>query len=224
MKIQIQSQEKFLQEHIISETIERISDDYSNIINYSIDELTKINMRKIAEDDYYSGSDKEILSESISLTKSSLDKECKKYNLDVDFSDYFAETKKNLKPVANEISSLRNKLITSRIEDRIGKKEEVLSEIDQFAFDVIEIGLKGSIESLISIPRSESFEMDIERIKSNYNMTDDWFPFEIKINHSTFILDDDGTIFVSVDNLPEELAEKLRERLEDLANKIYGNV
>ena len=74
---------------------------------------------------------------------------------------------------------------------------------------------------LISIPRSESFEMEIERIKSNYKMTGDWFPFEIKIDHSTFILDDDGTIFVSIDNLPEDLIKRSRELLENLANKIY---
>lgn len=224
MKIQIKSQEKFIQEHIISETIERVSKDYSNIINYSIDELTKLNMRKIAEEGDYSWRSTDILSESISETKSLLDNESKKYNLDSDFSDYFKETQKSLKPVANEISSLRDKLFTSRKEERIGSKEEVSTTDHQFTFDVIEVGLKESIEGLISIPRLDSFEMDIERIKNNYNMIGDWFPFEIQIDYFTFILDDDGSIFVSTDNLPEDLVKKSRGLLEDLANKIYMNV
>ena len=222
MKIQIQSQEKFIKEHIISETIEKVSEDYSNIINYSIDELTKLKMRKIAENDDYSWSDSEILSESISQTKSSLEKESKKYNLTANFSKYFKESHINLQPIAKEISRLQENLFISRKEERIGRKEEIRSIIDsQLSFDVIEIGLKGSIESLISIPHSESFELEIERIKSRYKMTGDWFPFEIKIDHSTFILDDDGTIFISIDNLPEDLIKRSRELLEDLANKIY---
>ena len=224
MKIQIQSQEKFIQGHIISETIERVSKDYSNIINYSIDELTKLNMRKIAEEGDYSWRSTDILSESISLTKSSLDNESKKYNIDPDFSDYFKETPEDLEFVAKEISSLRDKLFTSRKEERIGSKEEVSTTDHQFTFDVIEVGLKESIEGLVSIPRIESFEMDIERIKNNYNMIDDWFPFEIQIDYFTFILDDDGTIFVSTDNLPEDLIKISRVFLEDLANKIYVNV
>lgn len=224
--MKIQSQTEYIRDHIVSESIERESKEYSNILNYSIDELTKINMRKIAEEDDYGRHDTEILSEAISLSKATLNQESKKHNLDIDFSGYFKETEKSLEPVAKEISRLRGKLFTSRKEKRIGGKEMVsMIETDhRTTFDIVEIGLKESIDGLFSIPPIESFEFDIERTRKYFNMAGEWFPFEITIDDFKFILDDDGTIFVSVENYPDNLIEKARVSLQDLANKIYSNI
>ena len=140
--------------------------------------------------------------------------------------DFFKETKESLKPVAKEISSLRDRLSISRKEKRIGGKEMVSSvEPDyQITFDIVEIGLKESIDGLFSIPLIESFELDIERTKQNLSLDGDWFPFEIEIDYCTFILDDDGTIFVSVENFPGDLINRSKILLRNLANKIYSNI
>ena len=251
MNIIIDSQEKFIRKHIISEfknDPEIDPESYSNIINYSIDELIKINIIKTARksDDVFPEKDsfsestqltesstlqeskihnlhsKDILNESIQLTESSILQESEIHNLHSNVKKYFDNAQTKYGPLSNEISKLKQQLFTSKEGKRIGETFS-LKTINQFPYEVGEIGLKDSIEGLILTPLLDSFQIDMGKVHHNYIVVGEWFPFEIKIDYLTFVLDDDGTIYVSTENYPLELMEKSKTTLKELASEIYSN-
>ena len=226
MNIIIDSQEKFIREHINSEfknDPEKDPESYSNIISYSIDELLKINMIKTARkiDDVFP--EKDILNESIQLTESSILQESEIHNLHSNVKKYFDNAQTKYGPLSNEISKLKRQLFTSKEGKRIGETFS-LKTINQFPYEIGEIGLKDSIEGLILTPLLDSFQIDMGKVHHNYIVVGEWFPFEIKIDYLTFVLDDDGTIYVSTENYPQDLMEKSKTTLKELASEIYSNV
>ena len=44
---------------------------------------------------------------------------------------------------------------------------------------------------------------------------------ELAIDELTFIVDDEGTIFISTDNLPQTLISQIRETLYQIAQRFY---
>ena len=56
----------------------------------------------------------------------------------------------------------------------------------------------------------------------HYSVEGDWFPFQIKRDDFTFILDDDGSLFVSTKYLSETIMKNLKQILGDIAAKLYS--
>jgi len=222
----IDSQEKFIREHIIDKlknNPEKDAESYSNIVNYSIDELIKINIRKTARDTNDIVLNRDILDESIELTELSIVQESERYKIRSDIKKYFDNAYTKYRPLSNEISKLKQQLFDSKEGKRVGKIYSIVTE-SQFPYEVGEIGLKDSIEGLILTPLSDSFQIDMGKVYQKYDVAGEWFPFEIKIDYLTFVLDDDGTIYVSTENYPKKLMEKAKVTLKELASDIYQNI
>ncbi len=222
----IDSQDKFIREHIISEfknDPEKDPGSYSNIINYSIDELIKINIIKTARGTDGNVSKRDILDESIELTELSILEEGERHNMHSDVRKYFDDAQTKYGPLSNEISKLKQQLFASKEDERVGEIFSIVTE-SQFPYEVGEIGLKDSIEGLILTPFPDSFQIDMGRAYHKYDVAGEWYPFEIKIDYLTFVLDDDGTIYISTENYPKDLMEKTKVTLKELASEIYSNI
>ncbi len=97
-----------------------------------------------------------------------------------------------------------------------------LSESSRIPIEITELGLSGFIEGLLAkafLNNSEGYNINLENLE--YRVEGEWFPFEVMIEDFVFTIDDDGTIFVSVENLPQRLVLKAKEMLQVIANQLY---
>jgi hypothetical protein len=77
-------------------------------------------------------------------------------------------------------------------------------------------------EGLLVQPTGDDFEINLEGLPEGGTVRGDWYPYEVQYEDILFIVDDDGSIFVTVENFPERLVVRVREQLHELARRIYG--
>lgn len=117
-----------------------------------------------------------------------------------------------------------------RIIDNINqyKKQLLLKIKSRVNFEIIEIGFDNFLEGLIASPilsDLDEYTINLGNIPEEFFLRDNQFyhfPFEISHNSGfLFILDDDGTIFIFVENLPNESLVKAGNLLVELAAHLY---
>lgn len=225
MKLKIQSEKEFISKGIV-EQIKNLKQqkkiEYSANLHSSLSQLVQVYMRKMAQTaDSERLGRANLVNQAIQKVRSDLEKELQKFSIKFDFSIYVKNITKVLDFPSKEIDELKNRLSSANKEERIGSKEIFYTRINT-SIEIIELGLRGSIDGLLVNPLLESYEIDFKRIKEKYSsLRGDWFPFEIIIDDFTFIIDDDGTIFVSVEKMPERLINDVKIKLQELANEIY---
>jgi len=225
MKIIVTSQEKYIIKNII-EMINNLrerseSGTYSSAIEFAISELVRDAMRINAESVGWEEQD-DLLDIALELTQRKLNNELEESGIHFKTDKYFNNVEKKLDFPARELTELGAQLVESKQKSRLGLKESLQSE-GKVPFEIIELGLSNAIDTLLTKPLAETCEIDTERIKGRYEIEGDWFPFQIIIDDLTFVIDDDGTIFVSVENLPSELVSRARKGLQQLARLLYFN-
>jgi len=92
-------------------------------------------------------------------------------------------------------------------------------ENQQFA--IHQIGLAGSPTGLLARPASdENLTLDFDALQEHLpcETSGERFPVEVFCHNHIFVVDDDGSVFVSVDSLPPQTVE----RVGDLLRKIVG--
>jgi hypothetical protein len=92
---------------------------------------------------------------------------------------------------------------------------------DAVPVEVIEVGTRDRIEGLLACPIPEVHELDLEGLQQSHAVEGEWFPFEVCLSELQFVLDDDGTIFVAVDNFPDRLVQEAKAGLIELASQLY---
>ncbi|MGB3205777.1 MAG: hypothetical protein WBB28_12370 [Crinalium sp.] len=91
-------------------------------------------------------------------------------------------------------------------------------------FELIEIGFNNSTEGILLYPlieKMDEFAIETSYLEISVNIDGDRFPFEITFKDFLFILDDDGSIFVFVENFPEKIIAQVKESLLTLATSLY---
>lgn len=222
MSFRILSQEEFTLKNLvelIESAMERGSTRYSSSIECSLTELVKERMRRIVqEDDLYRSGD--ILGFAIQDVREKLQELLGARANGFDLSPYFNSAKATLKFPARELSDLGNRLRLSRSTKRIGERRRI-AEAAQAPFEITEVGLQNLIEALIASPAGQVYELNLEEVKRSYEVEGDWFPFQIVVEEFEFVIDDDGTVFISTENFPEKLVMEAREILLVLAKLLY---
>nr|WP_290222516.1 hypothetical protein [Trichocoleus desertorum] len=176
-------------------------------------------MRGIAqEDDGYRSGD--ILGFAIQDVREKLQELLGNRAIGFDFRPYFRSTEATLKFPARELTDLRSRLRLSRRTKRIGERQRI-AEAAQAPFEITEVGLQNSIEALIASPVGKVYELNLEEVKRSYEVEGEWFPFQIAVEEFEFVVDDDGTVFISTENFPEKLVMEAREMLVGLAKRLY---
>jgi hypothetical protein len=224
MKVKVASEKEFILKRIseiaeLQKNSEKSS--YSSTYEYGLAELVRIHMREIAQEpNTYIRNGTMLVDEACKRTSSEI-KERNNLNFDgKQATNLYDGITKQIKYAAKEISQLKNNLKTSQISERIGKREQVSSP-ETPPFELIEIGLKDKIEGLLALPLIKEFDIDLGRIKNNFEVKGDSFPFEITDGEIVFVLDDDGSVFTSTENFPGHVLEKTYHKLRELAQTIY---
>ncbi|MBD2057819.1 hypothetical protein H6F88_17640 [Oculatella sp. FACHB-28] len=160
---------------------------------------------------------------AIKATNTEIQERLSKHRIEFDFADYFDIVQRTLELPAKEMSKLGVELGKSRRLNRIGDRQKFLSEA-QIPFEVIELGLRDAIEGLIASPLAKECVLDLGRIKQDYRVEGEWCPFGVSTDNLKFVVDDDGTISISLKNSSETAVKEAKEVLIALASQVYvGN-
>lgn len=225
MRLIVRSQHEFILNKLI-ETIRSIKEksetliDYNGSIEFMITEIISDKMRKIASENEKINNSGELLARAIEFVNEILLKEFNKNNISFEIEDYFSMIRQKLDFPAREVFDLRENLARSKEINRVGEK--TLSHTNfNVPFEIIELGLRDSIDGLLVNPLIKSYEIDIDKIKEKYETNGDWFPYEVNIEDSVYVIDDDGTIFTSTENYPKRIILQMKYIMEKLANELY---
>ena len=204
---------------------------YSTLLEWDITEVLKAKLKSTARDDQANvpEGDTDLLSDCIERLKSELTRQLE--DSDVDLDPYFEQARDSLGLAAQQISDSRDgrdRLKAYGVDMPrpvdIDLESGVLAKLTYIGF----ADASGwSVDGLFLTPQSESFELDIESIGDDFETDDDYessglaYPIEIHRNRMCFVLDDDGTIFVSTKDNDRASTEDVRNDLIRLANRLF---
>jgi hypothetical protein len=75
----------------------------------------------------------------------------------------------------------------------------------------------------LNVTADQVQEIDVELLlgQQRWQIEGEWFPYEVHADEFVFVIDDDGSIFVSTANLPGELREKASRMIRQIADALY---
>ncbi|NLX99193.1 MAG: hypothetical protein GXY83_23905 [Rhodopirellula sp.] len=188
-------------------------------VSFAVEEEVKQAMRKLAQESRPTRTWGDLLRKAVEISREELDSSLRERGEQFDFEPYLRDALEALKPVAKEIYRLQHNLLASRAAKRVHDKEQYLSEEEAVSapYEVAPIGLLDSIDGYLASPTSPIGEVNLEALSQHFRMQGEWFPYEIDVDDIVFVLDDDGSIFVSTENFPREAREKARQILVRIA-------
>jgi hypothetical protein len=144
-------------------------------------------------------------------------------DIEVNLNGYVAAVREKLAFPAKEIYRLGEQLGTSRRAQRLGTKEELVSESGS-PFIIHELGLREAIQGLLVEPSQDRMELNFDALgrHEGWRLEGEWFPYELYADDFVFVIDDDGSIFVPTANLPPELQHRASDLLKHIAELLYN--
>lgn len=100
------------------------------------------------------------------------------------------------------MTALSCKLAESKSRKRISEKSPITAIDARSPYELFRLGFVDSIEGLLAIPTPDVATLDIDRIREEFRTNGDWFPFEVAVDDLVFVLDDDGSLYISTENFP----------------------
>jgi hypothetical protein len=141
-------------------------------------------------------------------------------HLQFELFHYWEDIRKSLKPSAKEISILRENLKQSKECERVAPRHIIMTE-HQISVEISQVGLRNAIEGFLIKPLDLWCHLDTSLLPEMYELESECFPLEVTSSEFTFVIDDDGSVFLAIENFPEVLVWKARDALLLLANQIY---
>jgi len=189
---------------------------YSQLVEFGVMELVRRQMRQIALKAQVRESE-ELLRRAVTQTHDKLQERLEGHKLTFDFSPYFQNAAQQLRYVAKEMQELAEGL--RQLEQPLQQGKPIASATG-VEFKIKEVGLR-EVEALIVTPLASQFELDLEWLRQSYSVEGEWFPFYVLIEELGFVVDDDGTIFISTENFPDLLLEQARKLMVGVAHQLY---
>ncbi len=197
------------------------SKTYSISLEFALTELVREEMRRMAQQELPRGAAKELLRAALSRVTTRVEKTLETEQVRFDLSKYERRVREKLAFPAKEIRNLGEELSKSRSESRLGAKEELISDRGR-RFVVHELGLREAIQGLLVEATDQVQEIDVDLLPGQrWQIEGEWFPYEVHADEFVFVIDDDGSIFVSTANLPGELREKASRMIRQIADALY---
>jgi len=188
-------------------------------VAFAVEETVKQSMRQLAQESRPSRNWNDLLRHAIDISRDELLASLSQSGESFDLEPYFQNAQVSLKSVAREIHRLQENLLESRAAKRV--HEKVLPDEDNETldapFEITPIGLLDSIDGYLASPTSPSGEINLDAISAHFQLEGDWFPYEINVEDMAFVVDDDGSVFVSTENFPREYLKRACETLEQIA-------
>lgn len=195
---------------------------YSSSLEFALADLVRDEMRSIAQRERRFPRSADLLGVAIERVTGTIEKALDGENIGVDLNKYIAKVRTTLTYPAKEIQCLGEKLAESRHIDKLGAKQDVIAE-SGCEFVVHELGLREAIQGLLVEPAEQCQEINVDVIRDqrDWRVEGEWFPYEVFAEEFVFVIDDDGSIFVSTRNLPPELRQKANRLLRQLAELLF---
>lgn len=196
----------------------------SSTVEHIVKELVRLQMRSLSQEAQSKRSGAMLLNTAIHDVDVILVNALRYHEVRFDLGPYFEEARRALEPSAQELAQLAEKLRIARQEERIARKGSI-NMGGSARVEISEIGLSGANEGLLVRPLAKSCQLNIDglRAQEEYEVRGDWFPFEILYGEHNFVLDDDGSLFASTENLSGRLAYEVRESLGTLSQLLYSS-
>lgn len=121
------------------------------------------------------------------------------------------------------MTALSCKLAESKSRKRISEKSPITAIDARSPYELFRLGFVDSIEGLLAIPTPDVATLDIDRIREEFRTNGDWFPFEVAVDDLVFVLDDDGSLYISTENFPQEALDRAESVLRRLAPILYSS-
>lgn len=197
-------------------------EQYSNAVEYALIEMIRLRMRRLALDRKSRFQRGELLSAALDSVRATVTDAMQRRQLKLDLTLYLKQAKKQLKSAAKELETLSSSLQQSRQEGKIAPREEHIVDSGR-AYEIRKLGLSGNEDGLLVLPREQSTEIDIDKLRSREDcfVSGEWFPYEIQAGGFVFVIDDDGSIFVSIENLPERVVGEAHSLITQIADTLY---
>jgi hypothetical protein len=192
---------------------------YSSSVEFGLSEMVRDCMRRMAQSRPHPAGG--LLESALQESFGRVEGELRRAGIRLSLGQYRTQVKKTLKPVAAEMEKLWERLAYSKQMGKLADEEIVATDANT-RYEVREIGLRGLTEGLLVQPTGDEFEINLDGLPKGCTVQGDWYPYEVQYEDTIFVLDDDGSIFVSVENFPERLVARVREQLHELARRIYG--
>lgn len=196
---------------------------YNTAIGCGVDELVKQNMRHLSQERAGVRGWEDLLDFAVERSAGQLQEELDSHRLRFDLGPYLDHAKESLEAAAKEMSGLSRKLMESRERKRIGEKTPVSTVDARPRYEVSELGLLESIEGLLATPTAEVAGLNMDGIRDRFTTEGEWFPFEVQVDDFLFVIDDDGSLFISTENFPREVLDRARTVLHRLAEMLYSD-
>lgn len=195
---------------------------YSVGVEFSLAELIRDEMRSIARQQRHLPSSTDLLGLAVERVTGKVEAALNREVIHLDLGKYIANVRKKLRFPAKEIHALSEKLAESRNVEKLGEKEDAVSDSGRH-YVIHELGLREAIQGILVEPAEDCREINIDLLSEqpSWQVHGDWFPYEVFAEEFVFVIDDDGSIYVSTANLPHELREKARALIRDMANLLY---
>lgn len=193
---------------------------YVMTIGFAIGELVRQELRAITQEGEPLPNRDNLLQRAMQRVNGYLSERLQSRAIAFDLSSYEAEVRTQLEPVASEMQSLSWELAKSKQDRRVSAREDAVAA-SMAKYQLSEIGLRDAPEGLLAEPLAATTVANVEAIVDNWRVEGEWFPYEIHCEDFIFVLDDDGSLFVSIENLPASVRPRAVKLLHALANRLY---
>lgn len=196
----------------------------STTLETSIVELVRENMREDARNVRAPIGKGDLLRAALEQTESEILAALEACGVECDLDQFFEVASKDLRHTAAELSELSTSLIESRKSKRV-KDHLVAESATEKSFTIHQIGLEGFPTGLLAKPAGEeSIELDFDALREQVRciFEGDAFPLEVVCDDQVFVVDDDGSVFVSVDGLPANAVERTNGLLRQIGRALYA--
>jgi hypothetical protein len=196
---------------------------YSQSIEFTLMELVRDEMRATAQEESWLPNSDELLERAIHRVVQKVENAIGTRSVELDFAKYVRTLREKLDFPAREIQKLSERLTESRQTEKLGTKKTILSDSGNQLI-VHELGLREATQGLLVESPEDRNEIDVDRLREQpgWRIEGEWFPYELFAEELIFVIDDDGSIFVSTVNLPLDVRHRADGLLRRVAELLYS--
>jgi hypothetical protein len=192
---------------------------YSQLVEFSLAELVRVRMRQIAAAPQDSAQLLRMLERSLEQVQQQVEEQLEWQGFE--WQPYLRSVSQSLKEPAREMRRLGIRLLQDQHQQKGQKEQSQFVSLRKVPFQVSEVGVLPALEGLIAFPLLEVCEVDLKLEEGGYRVRGVRFPFEVWVKGWEVVLDEDGSLYVGVERLPQELVAEAREVLVQLAEQLY---
>ncbi|MBD3886608.1 hypothetical protein IFO70_33605 [Phormidium tenue FACHB-886] len=224
MRMTVQSQEEFIWSQLVElicQLDDRSEGSYSQMIEFTLQELVRLSMRAIAIDPDYGGK-QPLLEQAMQQVQQQLQERLGN-RVEFSWSAYSEGLRQSLKYPAREVAELAARRRQWRQQER-GNHRTIVQTDAGVTVEIIRVGRAEAVEALLVQPQSQQVEVRLDEFSELYEVEGDWFPFQVTVEELPFVINSDGGIYTCTHNFPASLLEQAQQAIVRLAQLIYRPV